>query len=337
MSDAAAVPSFRKGAEAAKEAAKFVRRERLQFFSLEDDESALFRFLTDGDQWIVVDQYGFVPTKPKPSDWKGDNWPSHMPAVSRRDEAFRGMYSDDYIADVIIPNAPKDKKGKPKVKDATARPWVLACRREEVKDDDGKVIGITDATREVQDGDDENKTKVVKDIIIVNQGFKNFFSKLKGFYGHYGTVVDRDYKIKREGTGTATDYHLLPMDPIAYEHEGEAVTYDIRRRDIAERYGMDWDEAEGRPTGWVAENINLAEEVGRRASDEYYQMWFIPGPAGESEDEADVGEADDGSPSSGDVTPEQLKELAQRVSNSTGGGDTTEASDASAGAPMKAL
>lgn len=339
MSDGTIIGNFRKGAEEAKQAAKFVSFDRTEFFSLkEDGDAAVLRFLTESDQWIVVDQYQMVPTKPKPASYKGENFPKHMFAVSRSDNAFSGIFEDDYIRDVIIP-ATRDQKGRSKVKNAAPRTWALAVVREEVKKD-GKVIGWQDATHEVQptnaDGKPEGKPIKKKTIVIVNQGWKNFFGTVTGFAVHYGTILDRDYKIVREGSGTATTYNILPLDPLGFKNsDGETITFDPRNREVADLYELEWDEGEGRPTGMKAGDVDLQHEVSFRASDKWYEMWFVPTSedgkrAASSNNDSD--DADDGDDGSGnDVDPSQLQELAKRVSGYSGGESSDEGGDGAAG------
>jgi hypothetical protein len=266
MTDATQAPAFRRGTEEIEEAIKnaSVRFQRDQFFSLEDGQTEILRFITPNDQWIVVNQYGAIRTKPKPDGFEG-NWPSLMSAVSRSDPAFEGIFTTDYLKD----NPPLDKDGEPAT--PSPRTWALACRREEVRGDGsealggpdmkGKLLGFKDKTREVAvvrkdaDGNEvrgEDGKLVVdniteKDIVVVNMGHKNFFALLIGFARRYGSITDRDYYIRRKGGGVKnTTYEIVPADPVpvdlsAYQH---------------------------RP---------LEEVVMDRASDEYIGRFFIPG------------------------------------------------------------
>lgn len=248
-------PNFRKGAEAIEEAAKAANRgfQKEHYFGLEDQESCIIRFIDDEPDWINVGQYNFVPTKPAPLGADGkpvEKWPKMMSAVARCDPAFEGIFDDDYIAENII--NPKTKKlFKP-----TPRTWARACLREEVKED-GKVVGYRDKTREVEvtrKGDDgKETTEVIKEkaIVIVNMATKNFFGLLIGFAQRYGTILDRDYYIKRKGDDKDTVYEIVPLDPIGY---------DLRDPEVAKKY----------------EYTSLEDIVMERASDEYYGRFFDP-------------------------------------------------------------
>lgn len=264
MSNTAA-PSFRRGTQAMEEAfeqasASFAKD---HFFKLEDKESCILRFLTEADYdpniegsgFITVLQYGNVPTKPAPKGYTG-NWPSSMPAVARSDEAFTGMFADDYIAEFV-----RDSKGNPLR--PSPRYWAYACLREEVFGDGsddlggpamkGKVIGYRDKTREVViKRDDKEETVVEKAVILVNMAYKNFYSQLIGFARQYGTMLDRDYHITRQGSGANdTTYRIVPLDPIP--------GLDLRDPEVMKRYPV------AKPLGDV---------IAERASDEYYARFF---------------------------------------------------------------
>lgn len=255
MADA---PAFRRGADEAEQAAAAASANfaRTHFFKIDDKERVIIRMVTDAPEWIVVDQYQFLPTKPKPKDWEG-NWPTHMGAVSRQDPALKGMFEDDCILSM--------RDGKGKAYKPSPRTWALACMREEVigdgtkamggPDKKGKRVGCRDATREVtrkkDDGTEETTTE--KAIVVLNMGYKNFFAALDGFYREYDTVVDRDYVVIRKGTGTDTTYSLAPLDPIP--------GYDLRDPDIAKRYETD---------------LTLDSVILGMADDDYYARFFDP-------------------------------------------------------------
>lgn len=272
---APARPDFRKGADASADASKGGGNfPKTHYFGLSDAESAIVRFLTDKDDWPVVDQHMNVPTKNQPKDWPdGANWPAKMGAVCRADKALKPVYANGcYICDNLI-----DGKA---VKKPSGRTWALACLREEVFGDGtlemggqemkGKVVGICDQVREVaildKDGKPTGDSTKEKAVVVVNMGYKNFFSALHGFAGHYGTVLDRDYLIKRKGTDETTTYAIIPLDPIDI---GQAPAnppnpqfpnrYDLRAPEFAERYKTD---------------IDLVDLLLDRSSDEFYARFF---------------------------------------------------------------
>lgn len=264
------MPNFRKGSEAAKEAAKGTPFPKTHFFGIDDGESEIVRFITDMDEWIVVDQHGNVNTRPRPdslkkADGKDANWPQQMGAVCRKDSAFEGMFPDCYICDFV--KKPDGKPNRP-----SGRSWLLGCLREVVRDEQtGQILGYRDKKRDVAvlgaDGKPTGETNEEKAIVIFNMGFKNFLGILKGFGDHYGTVLDRDYMIKRDGVELKTTYQIIPMDPVP--------NYDLRDPEIAALYATD---------------IDLAAEVTARASDEFYDRFFdIRHPFPESKSDGDSG------------------------------------------------
>lgn len=296
--------AFRKGAEAAEKASKSGNFQRTEFFGLDDGESAIVRFITDADAWIVVNQHQNVPTRPKPEGV--EKWPERMGAVCRKDEAFEGMFEDCYICDCI-------KQGNGKKYPNSARTWALACLREEVIGDGtkklggaamkGKKVGYRDVIREVQKTDDKGEATgdVIKEkaVVVVNLGFKNFFSIMQGFASHYGTVLDRDYSIKRKGDGLDTTYNIVPLDPVGL---------DLRDPDTLAKYDI---------------GIDLEAVISERASDNYYDRFFDvrhPIPARDS-DKSEGAPADQQSkPQPEEEDEAALAEMMSRVKDYSGDG-----------------
>lgn len=305
------MPNFRKGAEEARKASKSGAFARTEFFHLEDGESTILRFITDHEEWITVDQHQMVPTKGKPEGHDG-NWPEKMGAVCRKDEAFD--YGECFICDFVV-------DGK-KVRKPTARSWALACVREEVKEE-GRIVGYRDKIREVTRKDKDGKEETVKEkaVVVVNMAWKNFFSIMKGFAEFYGTVLDRDYHIKRDGDDQGTTYQIVPMDPIVIDDKG--TKFDLRDPQFATRYS---DTEKG------GSDIDLEAVVGERADDEFYARFFDTRYKVSVSKEGDKVEATGATPEvpkpDVDVDDEdKLAALAQRVqsyggSESEGNGGT---------------
>lgn len=295
--------TFRKGAAALQEASKGGRFARTEYFSLEDGKTAVLRFLTDGDDWISVNQHQVIPTKPKADDWpKDSNWPDKMGAVCRRDQAF--SYGECYICDFLV-------DGK-KIKRPSARGWALACIREEVIGDGsdelggpankGKSLGYRDAIREVtrKKGDsDETETVKEKAIVVVNMGWQNFFSVLDGLRGFYGgTILDRDIVIKRNGNDKDTKYAMVGLDPI---RKADGSVLDLRNPEDMARYEHD---------------LNLEEIISDRASDDFYARFFDPRftPSKKDGDKpSETGAAPAAPGVDNDVNAEKMEALRNRV------------------------
>lgn len=310
-----ATPNYRRGAEAAKEASKgggnFARTE---FFKLDDGEVAILRFLTDAEPepdgsggWINVLQHQMIPTKPKPEDYTG-NWPERMGCVCRNDEAFIGVYEDCYICDHIVDGN--------KVKKPGTRTWALACIREEVLGDGseelggpselGKRVGLRDATREVTipakeaaDGQPARKEEKIteKKIVVVNMGFKNFFGILQAFAAKNGTILDRDFWIRRSGAGLDTQYQIVSEEPIRMEN-GEV--FDLRESKFMDRYKT---------------NLDLIDTITERSDNEFYARFFDPRYSADDKGSIkETGASPEAKPST-EIDADKMANLAARVRN----------------------
>ncbi|MEU9405649.1 hypothetical protein AB0E08_08080 [Streptomyces sp. NPDC048281] len=269
------VINFRRGGTAAEQAEKEASlssngRRGPDYFGLKDDgDSTVLRLLVDHDDWRFVAQHSFVPTKPGPKDQ--EKWPKSMTSVCRYDEAFGGHYKDCYVDDAKL----KNSFGKL----AAARPrvWALAIEREIVRGDgseelggpakQGVIVGIRDKVDEVDELNAEGKPTGTKlqypRILVINQPMKGFFGHFKALHGLYGTVVDRDFSVTRSGTGTETEYKIVPIDPII---DGTGQNIIKPGTPIWERYLQAVAERE----------ISLDMIIADKASDEYYARFFDP-------------------------------------------------------------
>lgn len=267
------------------------------------------------DEWITVDQHQNISTKAKPDDYPKDrNWPEKMGAVCRKDPAFQGVEGFDgscYICDHIV--------NPPKVKKASGRVWALACIREEVRED-GRLVGFRDKTREVAKTDDKGQptgeTYTEKEIVVVNMGFKNFFSILQGFGGEYGTVLDRDFKIRRSGNDKDTTYSIIPMDPVPASDGNQL---DLRNPEHMKRYET---------------TLDLIEVISGRASTEFYARFFDPRvTVTESGGVQQTGASPEVQKPDNDADEDKLKAIADRVKGygpEGGNGEATPAAEPAA-------
>ena len=264
---------------------------RVDFFTLKDQETALARLLNDREatpenpvSWVSVLMHGFVPTKPKPADFEGDTWPKTMSAACRGDKIFRKRYPQGcWICSNVLETEGK-YKGKP------VRPslkvMTLAVLREEVVE--GGQTYVVDKMHDVQKVDADGKvvegeTISVPHIVQIEQGHKNFFSKLTGMSARWGTIMDRDVVITRRGADRTTDYMIGADDPFRVpdpDDPSQTVVYDLRDPRFRRRYvdlGPD-----------LFPDLRLL--VAQKASDDLYDRFFIPG-AGESPRSAGAGPA----------------------------------------------
>jgi len=289
------------GAEAAEQLTKRKgsKFNRADFFTLQDGDKVLVRFLNDMNPgsgpyiaWLTVKEH-FVDTKPKPADFKGDNWPARMSAVCQDDRLFKGKLSPCWICQNVT-----DSDGKKAF--AKARIWALVAMREEVLDEKtGKNLGFRTVMKEItRTVDDKEITEVVPDIRWVKQGRKNFFGILQGTAMRRQTVLDRDYWIQRSGKERDdTEYRFAPEDPYAIEWpvgSGQQASLDLRIPEIMEEYY---------PKALVPDLLRMAAE---NASPEHYERFFIP-------TDDDDKSANAVSAPSNDVTAEQHAAIREKV------------------------
>ena len=277
------------GGEVAQEEAarQFSNIEKTHWFpQLKDQEVCFMRMLTDEPEWITVRQHNMVPTKPKPQNWQGKNWPASMSATCRRDKIFGGHYPDCYIEDNLT-------KEDGKKRNAVARTWAKAVMREEVRgtqemvdagqikpEDKGKRLGFRDKEREVDEVDKEGKPtgKKIreKDVVILNMAWDNFFSKIQGVYGARematgtATVLDVDLYVKRIGTGLNTDYQIANLDAT----EG----FNLNNNpELLSRYGeVVKSPRPGRENVSVISMADIQKIIVDRSTDEFFATFFDP-------------------------------------------------------------
>lgn len=307
---------FRTGAEEAKKGSQRGAFARTNWFSLDGDagESTILRFIDDADAWITVDQHNFVSVKPAPEGYEG-NWPDKMGAICRNTKLDDGtpLYDDEcYLCDVEPPKRREKKGGDLKVVKPSSRTWARAIVREEVRDDNGDVLGYRDATEEIQPTDDDGNPKgdpiVQPKVVVVNQGYKNFFAILQGYAGRFGTILDRDIYIKREGSGPDdTVYQMVPLDPLYLDDN----VYDLRDPELRKPY---------------EEILDLEEVILERASEQFYARFFDKRVTVNDDDEivpASAAQQAAASKPSQDADAEKLAAVAARVKGyaqpSTGG------------------
>lgn len=227
----------------------------------------VIRFITDEPDWIEVKQHGFVNTKPAPADIpEGKNWPKKMGAVCRKSRGFEDAYPQGCY---ICENYPNQKGTGPHY--AGLKLWALAVEREEIegtaamadeglieKWEVGDIVGYRDVEVEkpvFKDGKETGETRKTKRFLVLNFGLDNFFNQFLGYKTAYKTVVSRDFKITRQGSGTDTNYIAAPLDEII----NDGVKYDLRNPEIAKLYEND---------------IDLQAIVLDQASDRHYHRWF---------------------------------------------------------------
>lgn len=318
------------GQKAREEAAKkpFGNFQKTNYFSLKNGESIIIRMIDDSQAWPYVQQHSFVPTKGAPPDWKSEakdglpakKWPEQMNAVCRKQKDEGELIFPEYNGECFICDEmtnPKNKRGKyyPGIK-----LWARAIVREAIIGTDqmvadgkirenqvGRMVGFRDKMIDHQETNAEGEAvgpvKKIPEIVVINQGMKNFFGAFQAVWDTYGTVLDRDFKITRVGEGLETNYDIVPMDPI--EKDGKRWT--LEDPEIKAEYDK---------------FVDLSPIIEEQASDRHFDTFFDTRPGHEhpsskkdekkgsakdsaaKDDEAGVGQ----SPLSGTEQPEDVPE-----------------------------
>jgi hypothetical protein len=211
---------------------------RFNYFGLEDGASVIVRFITDEDDILTCDFYEFVEvvmdgktTKQsfivapdyyaEDPEWKGEDWVLKYGGVTE--------------------NYNTKEKESPKPKERTV---AIAVEREAVPVEgtgggrpkfryQDKIVDVTIKERD-KDGKETGKeiTLPGRNFILIRQNAKTFWGNVVGYYGEFGTLVDRDYKITRSGVQLATNYQCIPVG------EGEEwEDVEVLRTSIKTRYG----------------------------------------------------------------------------------------------------
>lgn len=210
--------------------------------------------------WITVAQH-YAPTKSRPAYVReGRMWFDKWNAVCRQDKVFAKSYPDCYLC-----------KQNSK---ASNRIWALGVEREQVKDETGRILGIRDKTRDLPIFGPDNKpvegqVRQVPAFMLMNYGWKNFFSNIDGQARYFNTVLDTDYLVVRTGTdNNNTNYSFVRLDPITLGENNPwgvpaGTKYDLSDRDLMRKV--------------YPELPDLRKIVGEKTSDDYYGYWFVPG------------------------------------------------------------
>lgn len=181
----------------------------IPYIGWETGEEKIIRFLTEDDDVLVLATHNWLTR----TDGKG-KWGS---AICRMDSFIGGDSCP--LCDANF--RPSD------------RVFTLAVEREGVFEEEEftkpggskghrrRLVGLKTKTRteKIKNDKDEEEEVVVPDYGIIQAGMKNFFSTLVGYCEDYGTLVDRDYKIKRIGSGIDTIYQIQPLEPVEVDLE----------------------------------------------------------------------------------------------------------------------
>lgn len=182
--------SPRKGLESVAESAErggnFSGSGPRRYFKWATNEEKTLRFLTDGDDIVMANVHEYVQCHDG----------------SRKSFVCR----QEYDAECELCNSPDEKTQKRR-----EIAYGVAIWREPAKKD-GQPYFKT-KTEEVEVEEDGKKIKkVVPWVGIVQQAPRNFWSWFWAVYQSKGTLRDREYTVRRVGTGKETDYQGIPED-----------------------------------------------------------------------------------------------------------------------------
>lgn len=269
------MPILTEGADEAEAIAEDIKKKRSQRFriqqlAIKDGDDVLLRFYTDHNRWISADIHSFIPTKEKPAEYTGQNWPKSMWAVCMKDRMFRLRDSQDprklldtyeegygvcYIHDALA--GVKDEKYGTDKSIPGAQVLGLAVLREPVRDpadpENGPVIGFKDKMTEWTD--EKGTVYQLPHFVIINQKYSNFWSAVKAScYVEPRTACNKDFRITRTGN----DYNIATVNLTPDFMPGSPAwsTYDEALKIVG---------------------FDLREYVIGHSTADHYARWFVPG------------------------------------------------------------
>ena len=271
---------FRRGAAAAEEAAASTTRTRLMnFFNLKDGARVFLRMITPPSEWITVDVHTMYDTKPQPSGYQG-KWPQTMSPVCRNTKMGDGlpMFADGCYC---CEHPRLDDKGKPRK--PSARTFAIAVLRDEVMGDNTPATnnlpptqraGFRYAQREVPEldaaGNPTGKTTHVYDVVLIEQGWKLFYSHFESIQQIFGSITNQEISVGRKGAGmNDTSYQIVGL---GLSNKDMADPIELAKFGIT----LEGKDAEGYDIYAYPEHYSHHAEISRRASDDFYALFIDP-------------------------------------------------------------
>jgi hypothetical protein len=170
---------------------------KLNYLTIKDGETKVVRFLTDDVltclfyEYVVNNQGRWtdfiVPTDLDPSntDWVKE---------------YGGYQLENTMSGPRVPLSTKERSV-----------GLCVLKEEHPREVDGKtVIGYRDVLDEVTvDG----RQLPSRWFGVIKQSAQLFWTQMSGYHHEFGTICDRDYKIRRIGSKFDTTYQIIPRDP----------------------------------------------------------------------------------------------------------------------------
>ncbi len=206
------------------------------YFNLEDGQDVILRFLTDTDEIVTCDFYEYVKTRVKDKEGKWtdgtnsfivapDYWAGEDEAPAKVDDwvAKYGGKVVDYNTKELVDPKPKERR------------VAIAVERERVPVEGGKGANkfkhqdkFVEITYKDKDGNEQ--TALGRNFILIRKDAKTFWGNVVGYHGEFETLIDRDYKITRNGKLRATNYAGIPVGPADEWEDLEAFTKELHAR-----------------------------------------------------------------------------------------------------------
>lgn len=174
---------------------------RLGFFNIKDDgESKVVRFITDDVlsvqfyEMVVDNQGGFKDFIVAPDlyeddpSWRGEDW------VLK----YEGKVHENGLSGPLV-------NPQPRVKSV----GIVVLREEAPREAGGRAVTYQDNLFETN----VNGTDYPARWFGVIKQSMTFWDQMSGFHEEYGTICDRDYRIKRNGKKLDTSYQIIPLPP----------------------------------------------------------------------------------------------------------------------------
>lgn len=130
---------------------------------------------------------------------------------------------------------------------------------------DGGGFDVEDIVAE-QDVDGTNFP--ARSFVLIQQSTSNFWKQMIGFVDLYGTICDRDYRIRRLGKGIDTEYAITPLD------KDEALVDPEKVRKFY-GYGKKWDDED--PDRFLFCPETMPQWVERFSSEDRVKYFLAPG------------------------------------------------------------
>jgi hypothetical protein len=204
---------------------------RLNYFNWKDGETKVLRFLTDEVLLVafyemVVDNQGhfkdFIVApdlyEEDPS-WRGEDW------VLK----YRGRCHENGMSGPLV-------EPTPRVRSVGVAVW----REEAPREAGGQAVAYQDYLHEINVG---GQIYPARWFGVVKQSLQLFWDQMGAYYDEYGTICDRDYKIKRTGKSLDTSYSIIPRPPdpdfdikALQESYGYGRSVDAATKDDPERF-----------------------------------------------------------------------------------------------------